>query len=118
MKGIVEDFNALLAWLSYPCQVDLEEGNAPIELPKDPKKEAASAQIQANVIATKPAEDEEETSEDEDKEDKEEDACAPSSLKKAKAKADEGAESSDSGSEELPPVDEDEAAHQAQIAEC
>jgi DNA polymerase-3 subunit alpha (Gram-positive type) len=117
MKGIVEDFNALLAWLSYPCQVDLEEGNAPIELPKDPKKEAASAQIQANVIATKPAEDEEETNEDEDKEDKEEDACAPS-AEEGETKADEGAESSDSGSEELPPVDEDEAAHQAQIADA
>jgi DNA polymerase-3 subunit alpha (Gram-positive type) len=141
MQGIIEDFNALLSWLSYSFKVTLEEGNAPIEEPKDPNKEKKNQQIQENAFVPKAPEKEvvapapipeaskpvaeketpspviegkEEKDDDKDEDDKEEN-CG--SSEEDETKAGETVETPDSGSDELPPIDEDEAAHQSQMAE-
>jgi len=159
MKGIVDDFNALLAWLSYPDVVYLEEGNAPIETPTDLKIPAKSQQIQENVVASpvvpvtqnnvvsspestptsapetavptvepsvtsaddssvvsvsaneETSENDEDKSEDEDKEDSEGEGCSPETPISA-------SEGNDSSEESVPPVDEDELARQAMMAQA
>jgi DNA polymerase III alpha subunit (gram-positive type) len=115
LNAIVEDFNALLKWLSYPCSVLLEEGDAPIELPKELKKAAEPQQIQENVVASPEPETSEESDDEEDDESDEDKKCEPASPEEGAVSP----ETSDAKDEEaLPPIDEDEAARQASIAEA
>ena len=118
MKEIVADFNALLGWLSYPERVEIEEGNAPIEIPAEAKIPAESQQIQVNVVSSpvpETAESSDSTSEEDD--DKDEDEKEDGETGSCETPV---GDSPDNGSpdDSAPVPDEDELSRQAALAQA
>jgi hypothetical protein len=120
MKPIIDDFNALLKWLSYPENVVLADGEAPIQPVVADKIPAKSQQIQENVVSSpvpetseevtnESASEESEAAGDDEKEEAE-DSCSSESK--------ESEDDAASGDDGVPPIDEDEVARQAAIAQA